>query len=414
VAATVAVGSADAVSAAPDQVGGVVVSGLAGQFLTIGVASGPVTFASDGAGEVPARYEYWVNSGKHRSVRANKAGSATVSLTFTTHRNELFVEGVGSDGTVGAATVGVYLANGAAPAAEKDSDGDGVPDLLAVGDPSGLGSGLWLAAGKPSGAATGRVRTPAVNIGANGAGDGDPSYFDGANVIMGNFLGNNLQDLLVYFVSGPKAGAGIILPGTGDGSVEAGSDSVDANSADFQDINGDIPIDLANGYDSAGSHNVIPDFIGISGSATDGYRLAYYPLQADAPLDIALGELTADLTPTGGTDWQNWQLFSTEMWSGTAIYLWNPTTGALYLWESVRFSDNGDFTGTISYVQYEVADHWNPGATFSTIEAVDFTGNGVPDLWAVAPNGIATAYVVSDLSTTAPARIVAQTPQHLS
>lgn len=412
VAATLAVGSAEA--AAPNQVAGVVVSGLAGQFLKIGVATSPVTFSGDGAGETPAKYEYWVNAGKHKTVKADRTGSAIVSFTFTTHRNELFVEGVGADGTVGAATVGVYLADGVAPAAEKDSNGDGVPDLLAVGDPSGLGSGLWLAAGARVGSAAGRVRTPAVNVGANGLGDGDPSYFDGANVILGNFLGDNLQDVLVYFVNGPKAGAGVILPGTGDGSVETGGDFVGAGSAYFQDINGDTPIDLANGYDSAGLTNVIPDFIGISGSTADGYDLAYYPLQADAPLDIAIGELTANLTPTGGTDWQNWQLFSTVLPSGTAIYLRNATTGALYLWESVHFTDNGDFTGTISYVQYKVAESWNAGATFSTIETTDFNNDGVPDLWTVTPSGIATAYVVSALSTTAPAQIVAKAPQDLS
>jgi hypothetical protein len=412
VAATITIGSAEA--AAPDQVAGVVVSGLAGQFLKIGVASSPVTFSGDGTGETPAKYEYWVNAGKHKTVKADRTGSVIVSFTFTTHRNELFVEGVGTDGTVGGATVGFYLADGVAAAAEKDSNGDGVPDLLAVGDPSGLGSGLWLAAGARVGSVAGRVRTPAVNVGANGLGDGDPAYFDGSNVILGNFLGDNLQDVLVYFVNGPKAGVGVILPGTGDGSVETGGDFVDAGSAVFEDINGDTPIDLANGYDSAGLNNVIPDFIGISGSEGDGYHLAYYPLQADAPLDIALGELTANLTPTGGTDWQNWQLFSTVLTSGTAIYLRNATTGTLYLWESVHFTDNGDFTGTISYIQYKIAENWNTGATFSTIETTDFNNDGVPDLWTVTPSGIATAYVVSALSTATPAHIVAKTPQDLS
>ncbi len=413
-AATLSVGSAEAVTPTPNHVAGVVVSGLAQQFLKIGVASSPVTFSGDGSGETPAKYEYWVNAGKHKTIKADRAGSAIVSFTFATHRNELFVEGVGADGTVGAATVGFYLADGVAAAAEKDSNGDGVPDLLAVGDPSGLGSGLWLAAGNPVGSATGRVRTPAVNVGANGLGDGDPSYFDGANVILGNFLGDNLQDVLAYFVDGPKAGVGVILPGTGDGSVETGVDFISAGSVNFEDINGDTPIDLANAYDSAGLNNVIPDFIGISGSASDGYRLAYYPLQADASLDIALGELTANLTPTGGTDWQNWQLFSTVLPSGTAIYLRNSTTGALYLWESVHFTDNGDFTGTISYVQYKIAENWNTGATFSTIETTDFNNDGVPDLWTVTPGGIATAYVVSALSTSMPAKIVAKAPQDLS
>jgi hypothetical protein len=35
------------------------------------------------------------------------------------------------------------------PAADKDMNGDGIPDLLTVGGTPGLPSGLWLATGKP-------------------------------------------------------------------------------------------------------------------------------------------------------------------------------------------------------------------------------------------------------------------------
>ena len=80
----------------------------------------------------------------------------------------------------------------------------------------------------------------------------------------------------------------------------------------------------------------------------------------------------------------------------------------------MHFTDNGDGTGSVSYDQYLITDNWNAGATFSTIETVDFTGNGVPDLWAVTPSGVITAYVVSDLSSTAPAHISAKAPQNLS
>lgn len=412
-AALLAAGSTPAAAAAMYPVAGVVVSGLTPP-LVIGVPIGPVRFSGDGFGAAPVEYEYWVNGGKHKTVKADTTGAATVYLTFSTHENGLSVEGIGADGSTGPVAFNYYVANGAEPAAEKDSNGDGVPDLLAVGDPSGLGSGLWLATGDPERDAPGHVRTPAVNVGANGPGNGDPSYFNGAQLITGNFLGDNLQDVMVYFPSGPKAGSGLIMPGTGNGSVEPGFDFMNASLEYFGDINGDTPIDLANAYNSAGSNHVIPDFIGISGSASDGYHLAYYPLQADSPLNIAMGELTPTLTPTGGTDWQNWQLVSTRIASGTAIYLWNSTTGALYLWEGVRFTDNGDFTGSISYTQYQVADHWNAGATFSTIEAVDFTGDGVPDLWTVPPTGVARAYVVSNLSTTSPAQVSAYEPQNLS
>jgi hypothetical protein len=412
-AALLTVGPAQGAEAAPNQVAGVVVSGLFQYLTQIGVPTGPVTFNPDSSGDAPVKYEYWINGGKHKTIKADKTGSAIVHLTFATQRNALSVEGIGADGTAGYVTFNYYYAIGAHPAADKDSNGDGVPDLLTVGDPAGLGSGIWLAAGNPKGFATGRVRTPAVNIDSIGPDFGDPSYLDGAQLITGNFLGDNLQDALVYFVTGPKAGAGLIAHGSGDGSPLHGTDAILASSVYFSDINGDTPIDLANAYDSAGSNFAVPDFIGIGGSATNGYHLTYYPMQADAALDIAIGELTDTLTPTGGTDWNNWQLFSTDAASGTAIYLWNSTTGALYLWEAVRFTDNGDFTGSISYTQFQIAKKWNAGATFATIEAMDFTGDNVPDLWTVTPAGVATAYVVSALSTTAVAKINAKTPQNL-
>ena len=54
------------------------------------------------------------------------------------------------------------------------------------------------------------------------------------------------------------------------------------------------------------------------------------------------------------------------------MFLWNQSTGALYLWQ------------------------------------------GVPDLWAVTPDGIARAYLISHLSATGPAKIEPPKPQKLS
>ena len=33
------------------------------------------------------------------------------------------------------------------------------------------------------------------------------------------------------------------------------------------------------------------------------------------------------------------------------MFLWNQSTGALYLWQGVTAHDNGDSTGTLSYTQ---------------------------------------------------------------
>jgi hypothetical protein len=91
------------------------------------------------------------------------------------------------------------------PAADKDLNGDGIPDLLTVGGTPGLASGLWQATGVKDDdrdRGTGRVNTPAVDIGANGSGastNGSPSDFDGAQVITGTFTGSDVQDVLAYY-----------------------------------------------------------------------------------------------------------------------------------------------------------------------------------------------------------------------
>jgi hypothetical protein len=95
------------------------------------------------------------------------------------------------------------------------------------------------------------------------------------------------------------------------------------------------------------------------------------------------------------------------------MFLRNQSTGALYLWTGVTFTDNGDGTGRITYAQYELSSNWNKGQPISTMEAADFNGDGVPDLWAVTPSGVATAYVVSRLSATGTGKITAGMPQKL-
>lgn len=84
------------------------------------------------------------------------------------------------------------------------------------------------------------------------------------------------------------------------------------------------------------------------------------------------------------------------------MYLWNRQTGDLYLWENLAFTDNLVTTG------------WNTGATLSTLQTTDINTDGVPDLWSVTPNGTATAHLVTNLSTSGPAKIRAKAPQSLS
>lgn len=67
----------------------------------------------------------------------------------------------------------------------------------------------------------------------------------------------------------------------------------------------------------------------------------------------------------------------------------------------------------LSHTQYLIARHWQRGVPLATLEAADLNGDGVPDLWAVSPEGTARAYLVSELSATGAAEIEPQSPQPL-
>lgn len=306
--------------------------------------------------------------------------------------------------------------------ADKDLNGDGIPDLLTVGGTSGLASGLWLATGaKDDDGATGagRVNTPAVDIGANGTGvstNGAPSDFDGAQAITGRFTADGVQDVLIYYPSGIRAGSGMVLKGRGDGSVlqsQLSGNEYTISGGSLTDANGNDPVQLVNAYNGSGNNYDYPDLIAISGNAAGGYYLDYYPNQNGVNNYPFPSQLNT-ATPTGGTDWNNWTIATAQLSSGTAMFLWNQSTGQLYLWEKVTFTDNGDYTGRLAYTQYEISTNWNRGVALSTLEAADINGDGVPDLWAVTPTGLVTANLISKLSTTETATVRTKHAQSLS
>jgi hypothetical protein len=399
-------------ASAADAVAGPVITKSAVTF-TIGTPF-TATFSPDAYGSTPVKYQYQINDGAAVTVRA-VSGVATVTITPTTRTSLLRVSSVGADGSMVAATLQILLANMSPAAAEQDANGDGVADLLVVGDPATTGSGLWLAPGRRND--HGRVRVPAANIGRNGLFYEPPSIYDGTLVVTGDFRGNGLQDVLVYYPSGFRAGGGSIISGSGDGSAltpDYSDNELHLFSGMLSDLNGDNPIQLANGYGASGAGFRYPELIAINGSASNGYHLTYLPLQGDAPINFIGAVQLPNLTPTGGSDWQNWQLATVKLASGPAMFLWQRQTGALYLWERLAFTDNGDYTGSLSFTPYLISSHWLAGAGLLALQATDFTDDGVPDLWAVTRDGTVTAYEISGLSARHAAKIGARAPQQLT
>ena len=246
--------------------------------------------------------------------------------------------------------------------------------------------------------------TPATNIGTEGNGVG--TTFNGAEAIMGHFTDDGFTDVLIYYPSTGDVGGGMVLNGSGDGSVlqtERSGNEVSIESGEFSDpFTGDNPTQVADGYNAAGLGSSTDALFATSGDSdsTNGYVLDYeeaWPV----PAQFSAIQLSTAKTPDGTSDWNEWTIATAKVASGVAMYLWNESTGALYLWEGITVTDNGNETGTLAYAQqYKISSGWNKGVALTTLEAADFGGTGTPDLWTVNAAGKADAYVVSRLSTT--------------
>jgi hypothetical protein len=377
------------------------------------------TFTEEGAGPAVG-YQYTLNGGPAEQLSA-PSGSASLPVVVPLQRtNVLTAYAVAADGTVSAGTQDTFLAYSPTPAADKDLNGDGTPDLLTVGETSGLAPGLWLATGKtspPGAARRGRLTLPATDIGINGNGSspgaGSPSEFDGAQAITGLFAADGFQDILIYYPSGSDAGGGAVLAGSGDGTaLDPISGNVwDIASGDLSDLNGDNPLQVVNAYGSIYGTG-LPDLLAINGDPVNGYYLDYYAATTPGGYFNTFSIRTP--TPDGTDDWNQWTLATLSYSGGIGIFLWNESTGALYFWAGVTFTDNGNSTGTISYTQYEISGNFYTGQPLSTLQAAEFDGRTIPDLWAVTPAGVATAYIITKLETNGAAKVKVGKPQSLS
>ncbi|MEU4567543.1 hypothetical protein [Micromonospora sp. NPDC023956] len=378
--------------------------------------SGPTTVGvyadfliTNAADTTPNAYVYQVNAGPPAQVPADANGAATISVKPTWFTTTLTVYGLFTGGPAGESATITFNSDPAPAAPDADLTGDGVADLLTVGGTHTLPAGIWLATG---GGAAG-IDPASTNIGIRGYGIGgyDPGDFTGSQVVTGRFFGESFQDVLVYHPTGTNAGGATILRGTGDGSPlhpQLSGNQLPIISDQLLDEYGNSPRQLANAGDSRRLGNDIPDLIGISGDATNGHHLTYYP-NFFTPGGYLLATRTTALTPTGGTDWENWTIATTQLSGGTAMFLWNRSTGALHLWTDLTFSQG---TGQLTYTAYQLATNWNTDVALD-LRAADIDGNGTPDLWTVGGAASVTPWLVSNLTTAGTGTITAQPAQTL-
>jgi hypothetical protein len=365
-----------------------------------------VSFTASPSGTLtPGAYLVQVNGAAPVRHTASN-GIATFSVKPTRLANTLSVTSVSSTGTnIGQPSDRIF--NAAAPTTptvDQDLTGDGIPDLLAAGGPgAALPSGLWVGSGNRT---TGVDPIPA-DIGMYGdrLTGGLPSDFDGSHAISGLFApdAGGLQDIMAYQPQGAAAneGGGEILEGSGDGSPidpssgEQHTISAGALDDQFDYPNPVAPLQLVNAGNTSQSGHAYPDLIGIGGDATDGYTLWYYNSEFQPGVFDGPYPMLGVLTPTGGSDWNTWTLASAQIGGQTDLYLWQKSTGALYLWRNLFYSsdDNSfDYSPT-------AFGTWNAGASL-TLQAADIDGNSTPDLWALGSGGTATAWLNNGTSLT--------------
>ncbi|GAA3273475.1 hypothetical protein GCM10020218_018230 [Dactylosporangium vinaceum] len=358
------------------------------------------TIAKPVTGAVPSAYMYQLNGGAPQQESAT-SGNATITVTPERFTNVLTVTGLSAGNNVGETASVVFDATPpATPRADQDITGDGYADLVAGGAANGLPAGIWLATGRRTGA----IVPATTDIGVNGAGINAgsgislPSDFNGAQVLTGHFTGTALQDVGAYYPTGPAAGQFIVVTGTGNSSPMQGQNSNYVHripAGGLQDRNGDSPLQLVNVGNGSGQTTPYPDLMAISGDPTSGYYLDYYVNRGET----ARYEFPATLmnaTPTGGVDWNNWIISSAQTPSGSWLFLWNKTTGRLYLWKNPTFDTAGQ---ALTYTQYTLATNWNVGADI-TLRAADVDRDSNPDLWSIDSTGIVTPWLVSGLTST--------------
>ncbi|MEV6692208.1 FG-GAP-like repeat-containing protein [Micromonospora sp. NPDC051196] len=350
---------------------------------------------------VPSSYVYQINAGPPVDVTADTAGNATITAAPTRFVNTLSVTSVSAGGNFGDTSSVTFNSTPAANAAEGDLTGDDLADLLSVGGRHGLPSGLWLAHGGHQ-----RGNIVATNIGARGNGvsgttspenpaSNNPADFNEGQAVTGRFFGEGFQDVLVYYGSGAHAGGASILRGNGDGSViESLRSGVQQTIVPDQlrDENGNSPQQLVNAGDARATGSPLPDLIGINGSAEHGYHLTYHP-NLGVPGGYLLTHPTTALTPSGGTNWDDWRIATTQTATGTAMFLWERTTGALHLWTALAYDENtGQLTHTAHLLRH---DGWNTGVNLD-LRAADINADGTPDLWTTTDGGQTTKWHVSN------------------
>ena len=367
-------------------------------------------------GTAPTSYTYQLNEAAPVTAAAGTTSPYTLVITVPMGRaiNTLAVYGLAAGNNHGPVASVTFAA--AAPSTSTDGDltGDGTPDLVTTGDPLGSGNaippGLWLAPGN----ADGSVSSTPSDIGGTGLGFGLPlssanptsaSDWNGAQALTGAFCGTGDQDVLAYFSSrAGLAGGGEIVCGGETSSPLSGAAAGNAPYTllpqTFQDGNGDIAGQLADAYNTSGASTGHPDLLATIGNSLflfTSHTANGYSDDGGWGCSQDCDQLGSTLSPDGTQDWADWTVATTQLPSGTAMYLLNSHTGVLDLWTGITVT-GGTYPNATTLTpahSYSIDNGWNtPG-----VQLHAFAHGSIPGLWATdTATGVTTSHIPSALA----------------
>jgi hypothetical protein len=385
----------------------------------------PATFAftapsgcSPTTSPCPASYTYQLGDSTPVTVtnltNGNWQGNITINRTGP---QILSVYGTSTGGNPGEIFPFQFTANPpATPYADGYFHGGPYPDLLTLG--AGAKPSLWLYTGSGNGTLSGPLDIGSLGTSINSGSDG-PADWAGADILHGDFTGNNVQDVMAYYPPGttnPDAapGTGVIIGGTGDQStlVPASGNIYTIQPSELNDpslcdpVTPCPPTDLVAAGNASQIGTGVNDLIGIAGNSS-GYELALFTSGLCSGCGVP-GQYTFDATlstTAPGTDsWQNYTLAtaqpgcypghtSTCNQGNVMIFALDTSTGRL--WDTTTSS------GTLGTWTPITPVPW--GTTPPTLLSADINASGQTELWTQTGTGTTasiTAYTVSGSTLT--------------
>lgn len=290
----------------------------------------------------PVRYSYQLNGGPSTRVMVTGPSQSVQITSSHVGVNSLTLTTFSAGGNPSKATTETFtVAPPTTPYADADVNGDGNPDVLTVGTTANKNPGLWLSLGDGAGAVGPPTDIGALGLGINSA--PSPAEWAGAQVLHGNFTGNNVQDVIGYHpLGGPYPGSGQLLYGNGNAlplnPTSWGAGQLNLNvplmgdfdiNPDANAGNGDYPTQLTAAGDADASGSPTDELIGVAGDPDHGYELNLYTgsvISGYSPTHLA----NPQQTPEAGVTWDKYALASAQLNGQTVLFALDTGNGALF------------------------------------------------------------------------------------